>query len=158
MLYLPTLGKVAAHLVLLYFGTADVGQGLIRVLGNIGQDRSEKSTEFCPKILWSLMAIPLCLLPGLLRDLCAAKTPSVLLFPSKNQKVDVQVRKWTKTPERTPWNHGRENALCFYLYLHELSSESAHIEFDKSLSCLGKVRDPPPPIHSLCSEEFKGVS
>lgn len=36
------------------------------------------------------MAVPLCLLPGLLRDLCAVKSPSVLLFPSKNQKVDVQ--------------------------------------------------------------------
>lgn len=76
------------------------------------------------------MAVPLCLPPGLLRDLCGAKTPFILLFPSKNWKVDVQV--------------GERMLYAFYLYLHELSSESAHIESDKSLSCLGKVRAPHP--------------
>lgn len=84
----------------------------------------------------------------LLRDLCSTKTPLIFLFTSKNWKVDVQVRKQTQKPETTPWSHGRESALCFYLHLHELSSEFVHTESDKSLSCPGKVGEPSP--HPFC--------
>lgn len=71
----------------------------------------------------------LCLPSCLLRDLRGAKTP-FLLFPSKTLESRCSNKERNQDPEMTTWNHGRGSTLCFYLLLHELSSESAHTELE----------------------------